>query len=236
MKVTTSKLIRWAGLSAMAAGIIFAGIQPTPSTRQHQRIHHHYLLQNRHVHLWPARYYRALRKASGRNRLVGFGRLSSANHLLCSPNVLFIRRTTILPLLTTVAPTFVESVLGLSSGAGGPMNLGAFTTVYSLLSLLYLFGSSPIWHRNVPRRILPRWAAALLAISGPLAGTMFTLLPHQLNRLTSIPMGIAMVWLGYALFSERESKSSMNPCLIRELPSQNRVRSLEIVWSGQAVI
>ena len=28
MKITTPKVIRWAGLSAMAAGIIFAGIQP----------------------------------------------------------------------------------------------------------------------------------------------------------------------------------------------------------------
>ena len=28
MKITASKLIRWAGLSAMVAGIIFAGIQP----------------------------------------------------------------------------------------------------------------------------------------------------------------------------------------------------------------
>jgi len=27
MKVTTPKLIRWAGLSAMVAGIVFAGIQ-----------------------------------------------------------------------------------------------------------------------------------------------------------------------------------------------------------------
>ena len=28
MKITASRVIRWAGLSAMAAGIIFAGIQP----------------------------------------------------------------------------------------------------------------------------------------------------------------------------------------------------------------
>ena len=28
MKITTSSLIRWAGLSAAVAGIIFAGIQP----------------------------------------------------------------------------------------------------------------------------------------------------------------------------------------------------------------
>jgi hypothetical protein len=57
-------------------------------------------------------------------------------------------------------------------------------------------------------RILPRWAAALLAVSGPLAGTMFTLLPYQLVQLTSIPIGAAMVWLGYALFSERREKPS----------------------------
>jgi len=39
-----------------------------------------------------------------------------------------------------------------------------------------------------------------------LAGTMFTLLPYQLVQLTSIPIGAAMVWLGYALFSERRGK------------------------------
>jgi hypothetical protein len=57
-------------------------------------------------------------------------------------------------------------------------------------------------------RILPRGAAALFAISGPLAGTMFTLLPYQLVQLTSIPIGTAMVWLGYALFSERRESLS----------------------------
>jgi hypothetical protein len=57
-------------------------------------------------------------------------------------------------------------------------------------------------------RILPRWTAVLFAISGPLSGTMFTLLPYQLVQLTSIPIGAAMVWLGYALFSERREKAS----------------------------
>jgi hypothetical protein len=57
-------------------------------------------------------------------------------------------------------------------------------------------------------RILPRWTAVLFAVSGPLSGTMFTLLPYQLVQLTSIPIGTAMVWLGYALFSERREKKS----------------------------
>jgi hypothetical protein len=57
-------------------------------------------------------------------------------------------------------------------------------------------------------RILPRWTAALFAISGPLSGTMFTLLPYQLLQLTSIPIGTAMVWLGYALFSARGQRAA----------------------------
>jgi hypothetical protein len=38
MKVTTPKLIRWAGLSAVVAGIITAD----PSVYQYQHIHHHH--------------------------------------------------------------------------------------------------------------------------------------------------------------------------------------------------
>jgi hypothetical protein len=124
---------------------------------------------------------------------------------------------TILPLLTTVAPTFVESALQLSNGTGVPTNLGGLTTVYSLASILYALGSLLFGIAMFRARILPRWAAALFAVSGPLAGTMFTLLPYQLVQLTSIPIGAAMVWLGYALFSERREKKSAS------LPAQGIV-------------
>jgi hypothetical protein len=45
-------------------------------------------------------------------------------------------------------------------------------------------------------RILSRWAAGLLAFSGPLALIMVALLPHQLERLAAMPMGIALAGLG----------------------------------------
>ena len=121
--------------------------------------------------------------------------------------ITFIEPTN-LPLLTTVAPTFVESVLQLANGVGEPTNLGGLTTMYSLVSILYVLGSLLFGMATFRARILPRWAAALFAISGPLAGTMFTLLPYQLVQLTSIPIGGAMIWLGYALFSERREKLS----------------------------
>ena len=115
---------------------------------------------------------------------------------------------TILPLLTTMAPMFVENALGLSSGTSSPTNLGGLTTMYTIASILYVLGSLLFGIAMFRARILPRWTAALFAISGPLSGTMFTLLPYQLVQLTSIPIGTAMVWLGYALFSERGQRAA----------------------------
>lgn len=117
---------------------------------------------------------------------------------------------TVLPLLTTIAPEFVESVLQLSRGTGIPTNLGGLTTVHSLVSVVFVLGSLLFGIATFRARILPRGASVLLAISGPLAGTMFTLLPYQLVQLTSIPIGAAMVWLGYALFSERRERPSQS--------------------------
>jgi hypothetical protein len=114
----------------------------------------------------------------------------------------------ILPLLTSVAPAFVESVMGMARGVGGPMNLGALAVIYQFLSVLYLLGLLLFGISTFRARILPRWASVLLALSGPLAGIMFTLLPQQFERLTGMPMGIALAWLGFALFFERRASAS----------------------------
>jgi hypothetical protein len=34
------------------------------------------------------------------------------------------------------------------------------------------------------------------------------LLPHALQRLAAVPMGLALAWLGYALWSERRERAS----------------------------
>ena len=213
MKITTPKLIRWAGLSAMVAGIIFAGIQP---------IHPPDVLASVNTSLWAILTY--LKTAMSIFGLLGIagiyarqvektGWLGLAGYLLLSifyavQMCFSFVEPLILPLLTTVAPTFVESVLAMASGAGGPMNLGALATVYSLVSLLYLLGLLLFGIALFRARILSRWAAGLLAFSGPLAIIMVALLPHQFERLAAMPMGFALAWLGYALWSERREHTS----------------------------
>ena len=213
MKITASNLIRWAGLSAMVAGIIFAGIQP---------IHPPDVLASVNTSAWAI--ITSLKTVMCLFGLFGIaglyarqveetGWLGLAGYLLLSifyavQMCFSFVESLILPLLTTVAPTFVESALGMASGAGGPMNLGAFATVYSLVSVLYLLGLLLFGIALFRARILPRWAAGLLAFSGPLAIIMVALLPHQLERLAAMPMGFALAWLGYALWSERRTHAA----------------------------
>lgn len=208
MKVTTPKLIRWAGLSAMVAGLIFTAIEPT-----HPSIHTSTFILITSFKtsisifglLGMTGLYARQVEETGWPGLVGY--LLLTLYYAVQMCITFIEPT-ILPRLTTIAPTFVENVLQLANGVGEPTNLGGLTTMYSLASIFYVLGSLLFGMAMFRARILPRGAAVLLAVSGPLAGTMFTLLPYQLVRLTSIPIGVALIWLGYALFSERREKPS----------------------------
>ena len=206
MKVTTPKLIRWAGLSAMVAGIIFTAIQAV-NLPVNSSIFIIITSFKTSISIFGllgiTGFYARQVEETGWQGLVGY--LLLTIYYAVQMCISFIEPT-VLPLLTTVAPTFVENALQLSSGVGAPTNLGSLTTIYPLASILYVLGSMFFGIATFRARILPRGAAVLLAISGPLAGTMFTLLPYQLVQLTSIPIGGAMVWLGYALFSERRER------------------------------
>lgn len=208
LRVTTPKLIRWAGLSAVVAGIIFASILPIyPPVNTSDFLILSFFKTAMPIFglLGITGLYARQVEETGWLGLAGYLMLTIFFAIqMC---ISFIELTT-LPLLTTVAPTFVESALGMASGDGGLMNLGTLATAYSLASILFLLGLLLFGIAMFRARILPRWAAVLLALSGPLAGIMFRLLPHQLDRLTAIPTGLAMAWLGYALFSKRREKPS----------------------------
>ncbi len=222
MKVTTPKLIRWAGLSVVVAGIIFTAIQPTHASINSSTFIIITSLKTSisiFCLLGITGLYARQVEETGWQGLVGY--LLLTIYYAIQMCISFIEPT-ILPLLTTVAPTFVASALQLSSGVGNPTDLGSLTTIYSLASILYVLGSLLFGMATFRARILPRGAAALFAFSGPLAGTMFTLLPYQLVQLTSIPIGGAMVWLGYALFSERREKpteSLLDQGIVSQEPS-----------------
>jgi len=212
MKITASKLIRWSGLSAMAAGIIFAGIQPIhpPDVIASVTTNAFIIITS----------FKAIMSLFGIFGIAGLyarqveetGWMGLAGYLLFTifyavQMCYSFAEPTILPLLVPVAPTFVTSVMQMASQSPTDMNLGAFATVFSFLPILYLLGLLLFGIAMFRARILSRWAAGLLALSGPIA-VVLSLLGHPLDRLAAMPMGIALAWLGYALLSERREPVS----------------------------
>jgi len=213
MKITASNLIRWTGLAAIVAGIIFAGIQPihppdvlaSVTTRAWAIITPLktamcllFLLS------WTGLYARQVKEA-GWLGLAGFLLLSLSWAL---QTAFVFAEAFILPLLATTAPKFVDGMLGLGAGHGSEVNLGALPALYSLgVGGGYVLGGLLFGIATFRAGILPRWAAGLLAVASVLTPAA-ALLPHQIQRLAAIPVAIALIWLGYALWSERREQAT----------------------------
>ena len=213
MKLTTSKLIRWSGLSAMAAGIIFVVIQP---------IHPLDVLASVTTTHWAI--IQSLKTAMCIFGLLGLtglyarqaneaGWLGLAGFLLFGffyvhTLPLAYTEAFVLPLLASDAPTFVQGFLGIFNGHPVQTNLGALPLLYSLSGLAgFVLGGLLFGIATLRAGVLPRWPAGLLAV-GSLAPFVLAMLPHPLDRATAVPTGIAVAWLGYALWSERREQAS----------------------------
>lgn len=211
MKPTASKLIRWAGLAAMGAGIIFAVIQPIhpPDVLSSVTTAQWAIIQSLKTAmcilglLGMAGLYARQVKEAGWLGLAGY-LLFSLFYALTLPFV--FAQAFILPLLATTAPAFVESWLGIFNGHPGEMNLGALPALYALTSVGYVLGGLLFGIATLRAGILPRWAAGLLAV-GAVAPFVLAVLPHPLDRTFAVPMGLALAWLGYALWSERREQA-----------------------------
>lgn len=106
-------------------------------------------------------------------------------------------------MLATEAPAFVEGFLGIVSGHPSEINLGALPTLYLSAGAFVLLGCLLFGIAILRAGILSRWAAGLFAFGGPASAVVVSLLPHELERIAAVPIGLGLAWLGYALWSER---------------------------------
>ncbi|MBI1279217.1 MAG: hypothetical protein GC179_13910 [Anaerolineaceae bacterium] len=141
-------------------------------------------------------------KAAGWLGLVGYILLS----LSWAFNLAFIFvEAFVVPLLTTAAPTFIDGFFGIINGHPVETNLGMLPTLYALTGLFYMLGGLLFGAATFRAKMLPRFAAGLLAIVSLLT-PLAALLPHEIQRYAGIPAGLALAWLGYALWAEQRSK------------------------------
>jgi len=213
MKTTATQLLSWAGLAAMASGLLFVVMQP---------LHPRDVLASVTTTRWVivhclgiAMCFLGLLGVTGlySRQVKETGWLGLAGYLLLS---LFYALTMafqfieafISPRLAAASPAFVEGLLGIADGHATGIDLGALPTVYALTGIIYLLGGLLLGIATFRARILPRWTGVLLAAAVPVAPLAVALLPHALARYAAVPMGLALACLGYALWSERREHAA----------------------------
>jgi hypothetical protein len=105
-----------------------------------------------------------------------------------------------------VSPTFVESFLGMFSGVPSQIDLGILPTLWKISEPMYLLGPLLFGIATFRAGILPRWAGALLIAGATLGPVSALLIPAEYQARVMLPNGLALLWLGYALFVERREK------------------------------
>ncbi|KPV49897.1 hypothetical protein SE17_30035 [Kouleothrix aurantiaca] len=214
MKITASNLFRWAGLAAIASGMLFIVIQlvhpldllGSVATTQWAIAHYVGVAMCLSGMLGITGIYARQAEAAGWPGLAGYLLVS----LFYALSLAFqFAEAFISPLLVGAAPAFVEGMLGVANGHPAAINLGALPAIYALAGFGgYVLGGLLFGIATLRAGILPRWAGALLAFAAVSPPLLASLLPHPLDRIRAVPMGLALVGLGFALWSEPRAQAA----------------------------
>lgn len=210
MKLSTSKLTSLTAASAIAAGLLFVAIQV---------IHPEDTLASVTTGAWAIVHYISIAMAIlfvigiagifvrqvekvGWLGLAGFVVLSLG--LLLTAALQFVEAT-IQPALATSNPAYVEGLLGLVSGHPSTVDLGAIATFHALASALFVGGTLLFGIATLRAGIMPRLASGVFAFG------LLLFLPVVASigapRLAAVPVGLALAWMGFALWSEQRDAS-----------------------------
>lgn len=210
MRITASSVIRWAGLAAMGAGLLFIAIQPlhpadvlpSVTTGRWAVVHSMGVTMALLAMLGVTGLYARQVNRAGWLGLVGYLLFSAFWAFTLAFQFI---EATISPLLAVQYPKFVEAFLGIITGAAGTVSVGALPTIYQITGGFYVLGGLLFGIATFRARVLPRWGGALLAV-GAVAPIVLAALPHPLDRTLAVPMGAALAWLGFALWADRRAE------------------------------
>jgi hypothetical protein len=211
-KPTTSSLMRWAGASAIAAGVCFIVIGMFHPLNVSSAVTTTAWV-NAHIAAFALGFFGLFgmaglyaRQAERADWLGAAGFVLFSIWMIMVSGFSFVEAF-ILPKLAAVSPAFVEAFLGMFSGLPSEIDLGILPTLWKISGPMYILGPTLFGIATFRAGMLPRWAGALLALNivwVPLGAV----LPAAYQPMIMVPVGLAMAWLGYALFAERREKAS----------------------------
>jgi hypothetical protein len=204
MTITPTILIRSAAVAAVAAGLIFIGVQinhphsdvaAVTTTEWAVRNSLKVLMASLGLAGITGMYLRQV-KEIGLLGLVGY--VVFGTGYLTIMSVAFVSAY-VLPSIAETDPGYVNDVLAAATGGSAAGDIGLMQSALAVSGITYLAGGFVFGIALYRARILARWAAALLAVASVLSVTL-SVLPDAFYRFLAFPNGIAMVGLGYSLW------------------------------------
>lgn len=215
MTITPATLIRSAAVAAVAAGVIFIGIQIN---------HPHSDVTTVTTTEWAVR--NSLKMVMAALALAGItgmylrqvkqiGVLGLVGYLVFCAGYLTILAVTfvsayVLPAIAATNPGYVNDVLAAATNGMASGDIGLMQGALNVSAITFLGGGLIFGIAMYRARVLARWAATLLAVASVLTVTL-AVLPDAFYRFLAFPNAIAMIGLGYSLWLSTRTETPTAP-------------------------
>ena len=221
MTITTTKLTRAAGLSAVAGGLLFIAVQInhpildatfTTTTEYAVRETMKIFMALFSLIGVTGIYLRQVRQV-GVLGLIGYVVLSVGYLAIFCNQIIGVF---VLPFLAASQPGFVNDVLAVATSRPPVGDIGPLQIFIQGGGFAYIVGSIIFGIALFRAGILARWAAALLSVGGVAILATFVL-PELIQRLFAIPVSVALVGLGYSLWREQRTAKTLSSPVTSQL-------------------
>jgi hypothetical protein len=215
MNITPATLIRTAAVAAVAAGVIFIGVQINhPPSDVTAVTTTEWVVRNSLKVLMAAlalagitgMYLRQVKQV-GLLGLVGYV-LFGAGYLTII-GVAFVSAF-VLPSIAETDPGYVNDVLAAATNGSATGDIGLMQSALNVSGITFLAGGLVFGIALYRARVLARWATALLAVASVLTVTL-AVLPDAFYRFLAFPNSIAMIGLGYSLWLTTRTETTTLP-------------------------
>jgi len=219
MTITPTGLTKAAAICAIAAGVLFMGVQighPMLNTTSIQTTNVYIRDQVKIVMSILALFgiagmYLSQVRRNGLLGLVGWVLLTLGFlGIMC---VVFLAAY-VMPEVVKSNPGFVHDVIAVDTARGTVHgDPGAVQTVIKLQGFAYLFGGLIFGIALFRANVLARWACVLLAVGG-IASAVLTYMPDAFYRVIAFPNAIAMIGLGWSLWRVTGASSASDAAAV----------------------
>jgi hypothetical protein len=215
MTITTAKLSQWSGAAALVAGVSYMLVglfhplnELASASTPTWAVVHVLACTTAFLGLFGVTgiYVRQV-EAAGWTGLAGFVMLSLWFALVLSFSFI---EAFVMPVMVATAPRIVEGWMAMFTVPIEGIELGVMPTLWLVSGPLYILGGLLFGIATFRAGVLPRWSGALLAV-GTAAAPVAALFPFEYQSKVTLPVGLALAWMGYALWSQRRGVAMAVP-------------------------